>query len=193
MTASADAGADSCVNGCHSDADCALRLSCQNGQCANSCTSNDFCATGQFCDSETQPGQCQPSAVNYCLNPTGCDQCPCDCSANAGTCLETLIEGQITPWCAQTCTFQTDCPSEFNCTPTVEACCQQPTGATTDQCTEFEGSTAACALAAAPGTYCHGWNTVDESLPQYLCTDPTTNQPYQGQAFCAPVTGFCAE
>jgi hypothetical protein len=138
-------------------------------------------------------GQCSNNGIDYCMNPPGCDQCPCDnCNANS-TCLETLIEGQITPWCAQSCTFQSDCPSNFDCTPTVDACCQQPVGATTDQCAGFEGSTAACSLAAAPGTYCHGWITVDEALPQYLCTDVSTGQPFQGQAFCAPVTGFCAQ
>ena len=86
-----------CVPGCrrpwHSDCELLARSCSPQGQCSNACTADDFCPTGEFCDFGS--GTCFANGTPWCVD------CSEGCSPSINPlCLETIVEGQETNFCA---------------------------------------------------------------------------------------------
>jgi hypothetical protein len=178
-----------CATGCRTTDDCPLQnpgLSCQNGQCVVQCETNDFCPFQEFCGSHTQSpgcgaGQCcapsNPPDPGYCQ---ACDQlggtCPGEGQPGGDACLQFIVEGQTETFCGVPCSVPTDCPSGYDCGPTLTDCSM---------------NMGFCPDSPSGPATCLGFNVENMTGLQYLCADSATGQPAEYQSYCAPRSGIC--
>ena len=160
-----------CAGGCRSDDDCPLRQSCQRapgaatGACTGTCENNQFCPTQQFC----RNGSCTPATnPDFCASPCSATNC-----AAPDECLQFIQEGQLVTFCGVISNSQSDCPSGYDCGPTLHSC---------------GGAGSSC---GGDGTVCTSFLVENEPQPLFLCASPTTGQPQEYQGFCAPRSGSC--